>query len=175
MLIITDGKLIIRLHKLLRVMNYEIRISDELIIQTMQGVIDNFFKPKFISLGMDATHRWINSLEPRAVNGNGEIHGMDYTYWLANGRKPGKAPPVSALIPWVNAKFGIGGKEAIGIAWAVAAKIKKEGTDYYPKGTDLLEVLNSPGVRAYITEQLSTFYILEINKILIKQLHDNFS
>jgi len=151
------------------------KIPDEAIIQTMNGVIEKFLKPRFISLGMNATGQWLNSLEGRAVNGNGEIWGMDYTYWLAHGRKPGTAPPVSALIPWVNAKLGIGGKEAIGIAFAVASKIKAEGTKYYPEGTDLLEVLNSPECKAYITEQLQTFYSIEINKILIKQLNDNFA
>lgn len=141
----------------------------------MQGVIDNFLKPKFISLGMNATGQWLNSLEARAVNGNGEIWGMDYTYWLANGRKSGTAPPVSVLIPWVNAKFGIGGNEARGIAFAVAAKIKKEGTSYYPEGTDLLEVLNSPEVINYIYSKIREGLTVEVNRILKKQLDDNFS
>ena len=153
----------------------EIKISDEAIIQTMQGVIDKFLNPKFISLGMNATGQWLNSLEAKAVNGHGEIWGMDYTYWLAHGRKPGTMPPVSALIPWVNAKLGIGGKEAIGIAWAVATKIKNEGTSYYPDGTDLLEILNSDEVNKYVQDEIGTFFSIEINKILIKQLNDNFA
>lgn len=156
-------------------MTLQIKISDELIIETIQGVIDNFLKPKFISLGMNATGQWLNSLEARAVNGNGEIWGMDYTYWLANGRKSGTAPPVSVLIPWVNAKFGIGGNEARGIAFSVAAKIKKEGTSYYPEGTDLLEVLNSPEVINYIYSKIREGLTLEVNRILKKQLDDNFS
>lgn len=156
-------------------MAIEIRIPDELITQTIQGVIDNFFKPKFISLGMNATGSWLNSLQARAENGNGAIYGMDYTYWLANGRKPGTAPPVSVLIPWVTAKFGVGGNEARGIAFAVAAKIKKEGTEYYPNGTDLLEVLNSPEVLNYIYSQFQEGITVEVNKILIKQLNDNFT
>jgi len=151
------------------------KIPEEIIIQTMQGVIDNFLKPKFIELGMNATGKWLESLEAKAVNGNGEIWGMDYTYWLANGRKPGKLPPINALIPWVNAKFGVGGKEAVSIAWAVATKIKNEGTNYYPDGTDLLEVLYSQEVRRYILESFQTFFTIEINKILIKQLNDNFA
>lgn len=151
------------------------KIPDELIIKTMQGVIDNYLKPKFISLGMNASGKWLESLEARAVNGNGAIYGFDYTYWLAHGRKPGTMPPVSALIPWVNAKFGIGGKEAIGIAWAVATKIKNEGTEYYPDGTDLLEVLYSQEVKKYVFEQISTFFSVEINKILKKQLNDTFA
>jgi hypothetical protein len=153
----------------------EIKIPDELITSTMQGVIDLFLKPKFISLGMNATGKWLNSLEARAVNGNGEIWGMDYTYWLVNGRKGGTAPPISALLPWVTAKFGIGGNEAKSIAFAVAAKIKKEGTNYYPEGTDLLEVLNSKEVLDYIYSQLQEGVTIEINKILKKQLYDNFA
>lgn len=156
-------------------MAYELRIPDELIIQTIQGVIDNFLNPKFIELGMNASGQWLNTLEPRVNQGNGEIWGMDYTYWLANGRKPGKRPPVSVLIPWVNAKFGIGGKEAVSIAWAVAKKIENEGTEYYPQGTDLLEILHSPEVINYIYSQLQEGFTVEINKILIKQLHDNFT
>lgn len=156
-------------------MEYEISIPDETIIQTMQGVIDLFLKPKFISLGMNATGQWLKSLEPRVSNGTGEIWGMDYTYFLANGRKPGKAPPISPLISWVNAKFGIGGAEARSIAFAVAAKIKKEGTDYYPEGTDLLEVLNSNEVRQYVSTEIAPFISAEINKILIKKIKDDFS
>lgn len=151
------------------------KIPDDVIIQTMQGVIDLFLKPKFISLGMNATGKWLNSLEARAVNGNGEIWGMDYTYFLVNGRKPGKMPPVSALLPWVNAKFGIGGKEAISIAFAVATKIKNEGTSYYPEGTDLIEVLNSPECKAYVEQQLGNWIIIETSKILKKQINDNFA
>jgi hypothetical protein len=156
-------------------MAIEIRIHEELIISTMQGVIDNFLKPKFIELGMNASGQWLETLEPRVNNGNGEIWGMDYTYFLANGRKPGKRPPVSALIPWVNAKFGIGGKEAVSIAWAVAKKIENEGTEYYPEGTDLLNILYSKEVTDYIYSQLREGFNIEINKILIKQLNDNFS
>lgn len=151
------------------------KIPDEEIIRVMQGVIDLFLIPKFLSLGMDATHNWINSLEAKAVNGNGEIWGQDYTYWLVNGRKGGTAPPISALLPWVTAKFGIGGNEAKGIAFAVATKIKNEGTNYYPEGTDLLEILRSPEVSAYVTEQIQTWFTIEISKVLKKQLDDNFA
>ena len=151
------------------------KIPNEEIVRVMQGVIDSFLKPKFISLGMNATGQWLNSLEARAVNGSGEIWGIDYTYWLVNGRKGGTAPPISALLPWVTAKFGIGGNEAKSIAFAVAQKIKKEGTNYYPEGTDLIEVLNSPECKAYVTEQLQTWFTVEITKILKKQIHDNFA
>lgn len=156
-------------------MKKRIIISDELIVETMQGVIDNFLKPKFISLGMNATGKWLESLKAKAVDGNGEIWGMDYTYWLANGRSPGAMPPVESLIPWVNAKLGISGKEAVSVAWAVAIKIKNEGTRYHPKGTDLLEILESKEVLDYIYSKVSEGVLVEINKELIKDLNDNFA
>lgn len=141
----------------------------------MQGVIDNFLIPKFNELGMNASGQWINSLMPMVSNGNGEIWGMDYTYWLANGRKPGTAPPVSALIPWVTAKLGVGGSQARSVAFAVAQKIKNEGTEYYPNGTDLLTVLESKEVKDYIYSRFGQGITAQINELLKKQINDNFS
>jgi len=152
-----------------------VKLSDQIMLSVIQGVIDNFLKPKFISLGMNATGSWLNSIEARVVNGNGEIWGNDYTYWLANGRKGGTAPPVSALVPWVQAKFGIGGKEGLSIAFAVAKKIKNEGTKYYPQGTDLLEVLKSKEVLDYIYEKIGFAINVEIAKRLKKQINDTFT
>ena len=141
----------------------------------MQGVIDLYLIPRFNELGMNATGNWIESLEARAVDGNGAIYGLDYTYWLQNGRAPGAMPPVSALIPWVNAKLGKSGREGVSIAWAVAKKIQKEGTNYYPEGTDLLDVLSSKEVIDYVYGQFGEAFKVEINKLLIKQLNDNFA
>jgi hypothetical protein len=153
----------------------DIRLSDEVILNTMQGVIDKFLKPKFIELGMNATGQWLESLEPRVTNGVGQIWGMDYTYWLVHGRKGGTMPPVSALIPWVNAKFGISGSEAKSVAFAVAIKIKNEGTNYYPEGTDLLEILHSQEVADYIYSQYKEGIISEINEVLKKETNGTFS
>lgn len=155
-------------------MENTIQISEELYLNVLQGVIDNFMKPKFIELGMNATGEWLNTIQPRIVEGRGEIWGMDYTYFLANGRAPGRRPPVNALLPWVNAKFGIGGNEALSIAFAVATKIGNEGTRFYPEGTDLLEILNSNEVKKYIYENLGEALRVEISALMIKQIRDNF-
>lgn len=161
----------------------EIRIPDELIISTIQGVIDLFLKPKFIELGMDASGQWLNSLEARAVNGNGEIWGMDYTYWLNNGRQPNKdqSPEklkawayyygINVIKPWADAK-GLVFDNPI----AVAYNIGKNGTRSRPERIGFLEdVLNSKEVLDYIYSQLQEGVTIEINKVLIKQIHDNFA
>lgn len=149
----------------------------------MQGVIDNFLKPKFIDLGMDATGKWLESLEAKAINGNGEIWGMDYTYWLANGRAPNKDQDTGAkrkFAVWMakgNPEFkgwlAARGLTEYGVA--IAYQIAEKGTRRYPGGSDLLEVLNSDEVINYIYSQFREGITVEINKILIKQLNDNFS
>jgi len=131
-----------------------IQPNPEIIQQTMQGVIEKFLKPKFISLGMNASGKWLASLEARVNGSRGEIWGMDYTYYLVNGRSPGKRPPITPLVAWVGHKFGLSGQQAVSAAFAVANKIEKEGTNYYPSGTDLLEVLQSPEVTQYVYNEI---------------------
>ncbi len=132
-----------------------ITISDDNLREIMTEVIRVFLIPKFIALGMNASGSWISALEARAENGRAEIWGADYTYYLVNGRADGNRPPIQPLIRWVGNKFGLSGQEAISAAFAIANKIEKEGTDYYPNGTDLLEVLESPEVSQFIYTRLA--------------------
>lgn len=155
-----------------------ITVSDEILTQTLQEVVDMFLIPKFISLGMNASGSWINALRVEVVNGTGYIKGKDYTYYLVNGRAPGNAPPISKLLPWVALKWGKTGKEGLGAAIAVSKKIAKEGTDYYPNGTDLLEVLQSNEVTQYIYTRISENISGQIQaeiKIMAKTILSNGS
>lgn len=129
-------------------------IPEQSILNAMQGVIDNVLIPKFIELGMNASGEWINSLEARVNGQTGEIWGRDYTYYLVNGRAPGNRPPIQPLIRWVGYKLGLSGVEATGAAFAIANKIAKEGTDYFPDGTDLLEVLSSKETTQYVYDTI---------------------
>lgn len=56
---------------------------------------------------------------------------------LEIGRGAGKQPPIEAIEEWVTAKFEFTGKEATGIAWAVAKKIEKVGTDRHYNNEDI--------------------------------------
>jgi hypothetical protein len=114
-----------------------------------------FLKPKFRELGMPATGEWEENIEAR---GN-EVWGRAYTEQLVNGREPGRMPPVEAIEKWLLAKFGVVDRNR---AWAIAVKIKNEGTSWYPNGSDLLEVLESQEVVNYITEQIRGIVILQV-------------
>jgi len=135
-------------------------LSKEIIQETLNEVLENFLKPKFIALGMNASGDWLNALEVR-VNGenSGEIWGLDYTRYLVSGRSPGKRPPIAPLVRWVGCKFGYSGKEAVSTAFAVATKIAQSGTSYYPQGTDLLEVLQSREVTDFINQKIGDYLL----------------
>jgi hypothetical protein len=157
-----------------------VKLSNEEIIKIMQGVIDNFLKPKFISLGMNATGSWLNSLEARANDGNGEIWGNDYSYWLANGRAPNKDKSPEAIThfskwagfyifkPWMQSK-GMTGNP-----YALARHIAVNGTKAHPNGTDLLEVLESKEVIEYIYKEVGVGFNIQIEKQLKRIINYNF-
>lgn len=149
--------------------------SPELIINTMQGVIDQFLIPKFIELGMNASGSWIASLQARESNGNGEIWGKDYTYYLVNGRAPGNRPPIDPLVKWVGYKLGQTGPEVRGIAFAIANKIAAQGTSYYPTGTDLLEVLTSKPVTDFVYSQIAIGFRTQISQTIRNDLKRIFT
>lgn len=144
-------------------------VPEELIRETLTEVVERFLKPKFIALGMNASGDWLKSLEVRTSLNRGEIWGLDYTYYLVNGRSPGKRPPIAPLVRWVGNKFGYSGQQAVSTAFAVAHKIANEGTEYYPNGTDLLEVLESQEVQQFINKKIGD-YILQETQIRITRM-----
>jgi hypothetical protein len=100
---------------------------------------------------MSATGQWLDSLETEARENVGVIRGQDYSEFLARGRANGNMPPIEPLVTWVNAKLGLYGAEATSAAWGIAKTIAAEGTTWYQKGgSDLLEVLESDEVIAFI-------------------------
>lgn len=157
------------------------KLSNEDIVKIMQGVIDNFLKPKFISLGMNATGSWLESLEARANDGNGEIWGNDYSEWLSKGRAPNKDKSPEAIrkfAVWAGSTFIKDWALAKGITIppiAIAYKIARDGTNYYPTGTDLLEVLESKEAIEYIYKEVGVGFNIQIEKQLKRIINDNFT
>lgn len=146
-------------------------ITNEDIEQVIWLVVDNFLIPKFRELNMNASGQWLEALSVKGVNNNrGEIWGKDYTYYLQHGRASGTMPPVSAIEKWVGDKFGIYGREANQRAWAIAKKIQKEGTSYYPQGTDLIEVLYKPECQTFIQTEMNKIYKNKLPLYLVEML-----
>lgn len=146
------------------------------------AVVDEFLIPRYneLGFGMGQSGRWQSSLEVEVGDNSGVIKGAHYSYWLVHGRAPasgtpqfsaeGGRPPIPVILAWVTEKFGYTGKQALNTAFAVANKIAKEGTKYYPSGTDLLEVLSSKECIEFMNKKISYIMVKKVELRLIREL-----
>lgn len=152
-------------------------IPPEVITDLLNKVVDKFLIPKFYELNMNSSGKWLQSLEVEAGNNTGVIKGQDYTKYLVQGRGPNADQDPAALRAWAVYYGNTVIKDwarAKGIQIdpiAIAYKIARDGTTWHQKGgSDLLEVLKSPEVIAFINlnmaEYMNTAIKLEILKIL---------
>lgn len=126
-------------------------IIEQRFIELLLEIVDELIA-KHRELGQVASGDWEDSLEAEVIGGIGAITGLDYTEYISsNPRKPGTLPPVDKMIQYAKDKFGLSGKAAEQAGWAIAQKIKKEGVDSYPEGTDLID-----GV--FTEERINKFY-----------------
>lgn len=117
---------------------------------------------KHYDLGMPASGQWMDTLESRTKRLRGQIWGEDYTEVLEDGRKPGKFPPIKAIEQWILDKnIKIEGKIKISsLAYLIARKIAKEGTEYFKQGgTDLISGVLTPARIQKIIDRVSQFHI----------------
>lgn len=134
----------------------------------LNEVNELYFKSKFMQLGMNASGEWVRNLEAK----NDEIWGRDYSEYLAKGRPPNfdqDPESITKFARWAGATFIKKWVEDKGLSlnpYAVAYKIAREGTDYYPQGTDLIDVLASDEVISYINRRLSEVLVPKITNII---------
>lgn len=117
---------------------------------------------KHMQLGMRASGNWADSLNVQTKGLSSVIYGEPYTEQLVNGRAPGKFPPVDAIKKWIYDKnINIGDKISISsLAFLIARKIAKEGTEYFKQGgTDLVESVITPERIQSILDQVTEFHI----------------
>lgn len=139
----------------------DVNIPQEEIERIITDVINLFLIPKFRELGMPASGEWEQNVHARS----NEIWGRDYTEYLVLGRGPNQDQSPEALKRWVGwagntiLKDWVQSKGLNINPFAVAYKIAREGTDYYPQGTDLLEVLYSEEVTGYIAQEVGAYVV----------------
>ncbi|UAB85694.1 hypothetical protein INR75_06680 [Zunongwangia sp. SCSIO 43204] len=127
----------------------------------MESIREDLIK-KHIELGMRASGQWVESLENRTKGLSGQIWGEPYTEQLVNGRKPGNFPPIERMRQWViNKKLETTNKKRISmLAFLIARKIAKEGTEYFKQGgTDLIEAVITPSRIQMIMDKVAQFHI----------------
>lgn len=157
-----------------------ITVSDEILTQTLQEVVDMFLIPKFLALGMNASGSWISALRVEVVNGTGYIKGKDYTFWLVNGRASNKDQSeegINHFTKWAGHyifKKWVADKGLSINPYAVANSIARKGTKDYPSGTDLLEVLQSPEVTQFIYTRIGENISGQIRADIQRRLKTTF-
>ena len=58
--------------------------------------------------------------------------GTGYAYYVENGRRAGKLPPVDELIQYAHKKLRLSAQDAVSAGWALAKAIAKKGTKPHP-------------------------------------------
>lgn len=84
---------------------------------------------EFDSKGLNFTNEARNSLSSSATDKILKIDGLMRVIVLNSGRKPGAFPPVEPIREWVRGKLNVEESEVNGVAFMIARKIAKSGTD----------------------------------------------
>lgn len=131
---------------------------------------------QYDKLGMRASGQWANTLDTQVTGLSAKIVGQDYTEFLVDGRKPGKFPPIAKIEQWIKDK-GIKPIEASmkisSLAFLIARKISREGTEYFKQGgTDLIDAVITPQRIQGIIDKVSTFFISDFVLNVTNQLKE---
>lgn len=121
------------------------------VMEEMAIAIRNEYQDNLIRNDRIASGELLNNIEYEITRGDYTysiyIKMKDYWYYVENGRKAGKRPPIDSILKWVQIKSILPRPNSKGklptplqLAFAIATKIGKEGT----KGThDLRKATDS--------------------------------
>lgn len=121
-------------------------ISNE-ILQNFLVTLDEYareakelYKRKLTEKDINASYTLLNSVET-TVKRNDDVFTVsisleDYWYYVENGRKPGRFPPIDKILEWIKVKPVIPYTDSRGrlpteeqLAFLIARKIANEGTE----------------------------------------------
>lgn len=127
--------------------------------------LDNIRKDIIADLHAKDISKGDLGMQIKQKKNEGALWGYSYWYFLVFGRKPGKQPPIESIMDWIERK---GITASIGIkslAFLIARKIGKLGTDIYRgerPGLYLFTILDARNRE--FKEQLTDFYRTEISR-----------
>jgi len=114
----------------------------------------------FDTKGLNDTKKARNSLNHIVKGKTLIISGLARVLFLEFGRKPGQMPPIEPIQKWVESKLGVSSDESKGVAFAIAKKIAKKGTDIFTN--------RAKGLQIVLTLDM-------INKLLLKEITKSLS
>ena len=98
------------------------------------------------------------------------IEGLARIVFLVFGRAKGKRPPIKPIQEWVETKLGISSSESLGVAFAIATKIEKEGTDIFTGKAKGLQIeITLQMISKELLIEITNLYAREITNGIIKE------
>lgn len=141
-----------------------IRLTEQLINDIQTKLIARKGASGSFSSEVNASGKLAKSITHKVSNGVLTIEGNDYIYYLENGRKPGKRPPIKVIRQWIDDK-GITPKDISkdSLAYLIARRIGEEGsTIYQAGGSDLLSSIFNESLKESIAEEFFQMVASEI-------------
>jgi hypothetical protein len=150
-------------------------MSKELIMIREFSKLNDELEKKHIALKMKASGDWLKSREIVQRGDSVKINAVKYTYQLVNGRKPGKFPPIDSIKKWIYDK-GIVNKikgdiSVSSLAFLIARKIAREGTNYFQQGgPDLVDSVFTPQALQNIIDLVGAELVVTFTSKIENQL-----
>lgn len=127
-------------------------LGEQLITEFLTGIQEALIA-YMQSDNRNATGKSVRSLQVSATQNTGKLTGAPYIEFVFRGRGPGKFPPLSAIIDWLNAR-GL----PRGMAWGVAKKISESGTKLWQQGRNVLnEIITEDRIKEFTNKLLVTY------------------
>lgn len=135
-------------------------ISNE-VLQNFLSTLDEYaekakelYKRKLTDKEINASYKLLNSVETTVKRNDDEfvvtIHLEDYWYYVENGRKPGRFPPIDKILEWIRIKPVIPYSDSRGrlpteeqLAFLISRKIAEQGTEGRKVLAETVEELNN--------------------------------
>jgi hypothetical protein len=116
--------------------------------------------------GKVATGNLVKSISFKISGNSITLSGLPYLKWVDEGRKPGKMPPVSKILPWVRVKkITFSGKTQEQTAWGIAKSIGKKGI----KATGVIA-----STRKKTSKQVSKIISKGLSQMAMQRVRDSF-
>jgi hypothetical protein len=98
-----------------------------------------------VGKGIRASGESADSLNKTTNDDGGQLKGSRYITQQVEGRRPGAMPPVEDILAWIKVKGIQSDIKPEQLAWAIAKKIAKSGTDIFQgkrEGLDLKNIID---------------------------------
>ena len=136
------------------------RLVSSEILQNFLATLDEYaekaeelYKRKLTDKGINASYKLLNSVETTVKRNDDEftvtINLEDYWYYVENGRKAGRFPPIDKILEWIRVKPVIPYSDSRGrlpteeqLAFLIARKISEQGTEPKHVLAETVEELN---------------------------------